>query len=266
AEAKAAGFAIGYVSPRMVTKVPDTVMVIDPDAVNGGAWATGSDKPDHHDTGFNWKRDLPELLPEGPDNTCFGCSVKVADIRNAVPGDPSPRAAGATLEARRGIEVGHIFKLGTKYSDAFDFAILDQDQKRRAIIMGCYGIGVSRTMAACVEMSHDDNGIIWPTPVAPYHVLITLIKPEDEATRSAAKSIADSLSAAGVDVLIDDRKERPGVKFKDADLIGIPVRITIGPKTLEQGGAELKHRRDPDRPGITPMDDVPGACMSLLLG
>ncbi|MBZ0170902.1 MAG: proline--tRNA ligase, partial [Phycisphaerales bacterium] len=228
AEAKSAGFAIGYVSPRMAQRVPGTMMVIDHDATgigsNGAAWATGSDQADHHDTGFNWKREFGTGLPDsietppqtGPDNTGILSSVKVADIRNAEAGDPSPRAAGAKLEARRGIEVGHIFKLGTKYSDAFDFAILDRDQKRRPVIMGCYGIGVSRTMAACVEMSHDENGIIWPTPVAPYHVLITLIKPDDEASLSAADSLADSLTGAGVDVLIDDRKERPGVKFKDA--------------------------------------------------
>jgi prolyl-tRNA synthetase len=110
--------------------------------------------------------------------------------------------------------------------------------------MGCYGIGVSRTMAACVEMSHDDNGIIWPAPVAPYHVLITLMKPEDEASRAACDEIVRGLASVGVDVLIDDRKERPGVKFKDADLIGIPVRVTIGPKTLEKGGAEVKGRRE----------------------
>ncbi len=264
AEAKAAGFAIGYVSPRMVTKVPGTVMVIDPDAVNGASWATGSDRPDHHDTGFNWARDLPEALPEGPDNPCFGCSVKIADIRNAVAGDPSPRAKGARLEARRGIEVGHIFKLGTKYSEAFDFAILDRDQKRQPVIMGCYGIGVSRTMAACVEMSHDDNGIIWPAPVAPYHVLITLIKPQDEASRQACDRIAGMLAERGVDVLIDDRKERPGVKFKDADLIGIPVRITIGPKTLEKGGAEVKARRLEGHGEIVEPDGIADHVFGLL--
>lgn len=250
--AKEAGFSIGYVSPRSAISIPDCLLVVDPDATSpegeGGTWATGSDKPDHHDTGFNWARDLGAELPEpgtvSPDKTVLGDSVKVADIRNALAGDPSPRSPGATLEAKRGIEVGHIFKLGTKYSEAFDFSVLDKDQKKQAVIMGCYGIGVSRTMAACVEMSHDDNGIIWPAPVAPYHALICLVKPEDEASRTACDQIADDLSSRGVDVLIDDRKERPGVKFKDADLIGIPIRITIGPKTLEKGGAEVKRRTE----------------------
>ena len=265
--ARAAGFAIGYVSPRMATRVPGTVMLIDPDATAGGAWATGSDQNDHHDTGFNWAREMAGRLPaQGPENTGDGCSVKIADIRNAVAGDPSPRSAGARLQARRGIEVGHIFKLGTKYSDAFDFAVLDQAQKRQPVIMGCYGIGVSRTMAACVEMSHDENGIIWPTPIAPFHVLITLIKPDDPGSVRAAQTLASGLTGAGADVLIDDRDERPGVKFKDADLIGVPVRVVIGPKTLEQGGAEVKHRRDAGKPDITTADSVAAKCLRLLEG
>lgn len=246
--AKEAGFAIGYVSPRAALSIKDCVVVVDPDATAGAGWATGSDKFDHHDTGFSWSRDFGAALPEAgtvsPDKTVVGDSVKVADIRNAMAGDPSPRAGGATLAAKRGIEVGHIFKLGTKYSAAFDFSVLDQDQKKQAVIMGCYGIGVSRTMAACVEMSHDENGIVWPVPVAPYHAIISLVKPEDEASVAACDQIAAELSSRGVDVLIDDRKERPGVKFKDADLIGIPVRVVIGPKTLEKGGAEVKGRRE----------------------
>ncbi len=253
-EAKLAGFQIGYVSPRMVTRVPGTLLVIDADAVNGPAFATGSDERDHHDTGFSWKRDLGDAMPdqasgeasgaEGPEKTLSQGYVKIADIRNALAGDHSPRAAGATLEARRGVEVGHIFKLGTKYSAAMDFSVLNQDQKKTTVIMGCYGIGVSRTLAACVEMSHDDNGIIWPAPVAPYHAVVTLIKPDDEPSLEACKAIVHDLTAKGIDVLIDDRNERPGVKFKDADLIGIPVRVTIGPKTLEKGGAEVKGRRE----------------------
>jgi len=240
-----AGFAIGYVSPRAIARTARTLMIIDPDATASAAWATGSDKPDHHDTGFNWSRDLAAdgWLPDASGSLDRdGSAVRVADIRNAEAGDPSPRARGARLEARRGIEVGHIFKLGTKYSRAFDFAVLDRDQKKRDVIMGCYGIGVSRTLAACVEMSHDDDGIVWPAPVAPYHVSIVLIKPEDEDSVRTAEGIAESLRQRGADVLIDDRKERPGVKFKDADLIGIPVRITIGPKTLEQGGVEIAIR------------------------
>jgi len=266
--AKQAGFAIGYVSPRMLTKVANVALVIDFDAANGGAWATGSDEKDHHDTGFNWRRDLRDAMPDGDttERTLASGSVKLADIRNAEAGDPSPKATGAALEARRGVEVGHIFKLGTKYSAAMDFVVLDKQQQKNAVIMGCYGIGVSRTLAACVEMSYDDNGIIWPAPVAPYHVLVTLIKPEDEASIEACKTITDELSAKGVDVLIDDRNERPGVKFKDADLIGIPVRVTIGPKTLEQGGAEVKRRGDEGFGDLIATGDVSAKVLELLAG
>ncbi|MEL6328940.1 MAG: proline--tRNA ligase [Planctomycetota bacterium] len=254
--AKQAGFAIGYVSPRMLAKLDDAILVIDPDALDAGSWATGSDKPDHHDTGFNWARDLG-VDPSAHDR------VKIAGIRNAVSGDISPRDPNARLEAKRGIEVGHIFKLGTKYSKAFDFAVLDKDQKRRAVIMGCYGIGVSRTLASCVEMSHDDNGIVWPAPIAPYHVVITLVK-EDDQIAAHVKTISEDLAALGVDVLIDDRNERPGVKFKDADLIGIPVRVTIGPKTIEKGGAEVKARTEDGFGEVVGFDDLAGSVMRLL--
>ena len=266
--ARDAGFAIGYVSPRAITRTPRTLMIIDPDAAAGGAWATGSDKPDHHDTGFNWSRDLGVgaggWLPSdaGPLDR-DGSSVRVADIRNAEAGDPSPRAGGARLEARRGIEVGHIFKLGTKYSRAFNFAVLDKEQKKQDVIMGCYGIGVSRTLAACVEMSHDDDGIVWPAPIAPYHVLIVLIKPEDDAAAEHAETLARALTERGADVLVDDRKERPGVKFKDADLIGIPVRVTIGPKTLEQGGVEIAVRGSGDPPRIAAFDGAIDEVLAL---
>ena len=263
-EAKQAGFAIGYVSPRMASRVEGTLLLIDPDAIDGAAWATGSDKPDHHDTGFNWQRDAGDVIGGlSPDNPSTQDSVKVCDLRNAMAGDPSPRSAGATLSERRGIEVGHIFKLGDKYSRAFDFSVLDQNQKRRHVIMGCYGIGVSRTLAACVEMSHDDAGIVWPAPIAPYHVLITLIKPEDEASLETCAALAEELAEAGLDVLIDDRSERPGVKFKDADLTGIPVRVTIGPKTLEQRGVEVKGRREEGKGEVTPAAEAAARCLGL---
>ncbi|MBX3367389.1 MAG: proline--tRNA ligase [Phycisphaeraceae bacterium] len=258
--AKAAGFAIGYVSPRTVNTVPGTLLLVDNDASMGGFWATGADKPDHHVKHFNWRRDVGQKL----DDQSY---VKVADIRNAMAGDPSPRAAGATLVAARGIEVGHIFKLGTKYSDAMGLGVLDDKQQKRSVIMGCYGIGVSRTMAACVEMSHDANGIIWPPAIAPYHVLITLMKPEDAKQHEVAKEIAANLAAAGVDVLIDDRDERPGVKFKDADIVGIPVRLTIGDKALEQGGVEFKMRKDTQGKGeVVPLAQVVSRCVDALNG
>jgi prolyl-tRNA synthetase len=235
AEAKAAGFAIGYVSPRMIDKV-DLNMVVDPDALAGASWATGADEPDHHITGFNWSRDMLNAI--GADK------IRVADIRNAHAGDPSPRAQGSVLETRRGIEVGHIFKLGTKYSQAMGLNVLNKDQKKQDVIMGCYGIGVSRTLSACIESAHDDNGIIWPLAIAPYHVQIVVIKPKQEGVLAEANALASELSNQGFDVLIDDRDDRPGPKFKDADLVGIPLRFIVSPKTIEAGQVEFKARAD----------------------
>lgn len=268
-EAKAFGFEIGYVSPRAVVGKHQTLLLVDPDAAAGfddakgksRFWVTGGDRKDYHVKHFNWQRDLGKdpVAAMGKDD----CFFEVASIRNAVAGDPSPRADGARLEARRGIEVGHIFKLGTKYSTAMGFNILDEKQERRPVIMGCYGIGVSRTVAACVEMSCDDNGIIWPAPVAPYHVLITLIKP-DEPSHAAANALAEKLASRGMDVLIDDRDERPGVKFKDADLIGIPVRVTIGAKALAEGKVELKHRKDTGNNALVAVSEAADECVRLL--
>ncbi|MCW5766120.1 MAG: proline--tRNA ligase [Phycisphaeraceae bacterium] len=247
--ARAAGFAIGYVSPRCVNTVPGTMLLIDPDASHGGFWATGADKPDHHAKHFNWRRDVGAKLDQPR-------YVKLADLRNAMEGDPSPRAEGAKLVTGRGIEVGHIFKLGTKYSDAMGLSILDDKQQKRSVIMGCYGIGVSRTMAACVEMSHDENGIVWPMGLAPYQVLITMMKPDDPEQQRITGEVAERLAARGVDVLIDDRDERPGVKFKDADLIGIPIRLTMGDKALAAGAVEFKKRTAKDKGELAPLADV----------
>jgi prolyl-tRNA synthetase len=188
----------------------------------------------------------------------------VGDVRNAIAGDPSPRAAGAKLEVGRGIEVGHIFKLGAKYSDAMGFSVLDEKQQKRGVIMGCYGIGVSRTMAACVEMSNDADGIIWPAPIAPYHVLITMLRPEDANQRSVAERLTGELAEAGIDVLVDDRDERPGVKFKDADLIGLPLRLTLGDKALAEGGVEFKARRDKGKGEVVRVDGVVERCLRSL--
>lgn len=255
--ARAAGFAIGYVSPRTANTVPGTLLLIDSDASLGGFWASGSDKPDHHVKHFNWRREVGAVLDDP-------ARVKVGDLRNALEGDPSPRAEGAKLVTARGIEVGHIFKLGTKYSDAMGLAVLDETQQKRSVIMGCYGIGVSRTMAACVEMSHDENGIIWPAAIAPYHVLITLMKPDDTRQREVAGKIACELVGHGVDVLTDDRDERPGPKFKDADLIGLPIRITIGDKALEQGGVEFKARKNTGKGRVVSLADVVQTCLNTL--
>lgn len=256
-EARAAGFVIGYVSPRVLDSIPCTI-VVDPDALTGGAWATGADEKDHHVTGFNWLRDLPSASASD--------RVIVADARNAVAGDPSPRAKGAALEARRGIEVGHIFKLGTKYSEAMGLTVLDKNQQKRPVIMGCYGIGVSRTLAACVEMAHDDHGIVMPPSIAPYHIHIVTIKPEEDGTLERAKAIAGELADRGLDVLIDDRDERPGPKFKDADLVGIPVRLTVSPKSLGEGSVEFKLRRDAGKGELVPLGEIVDTAARAVFG
>jgi len=268
-EARAAGFEIGFVSPRAAIGKDQTLLIVDPDAAVGfdeakgkpKFWVTGADRKDYHIKHFNWQRDL------GKDPVAAlaerDCKFMVGSIRNAEAGDPSPRAEGAVLQARRGIEVGHIFKLGDKYSKAMGFEILDADQKRVPVIMGCYGIGVSRTVAACVEQSCDDDGIIWPAPIAPFHVIMTLIKP-DERILSVADDVARELARCGLDVLIDDREERPGVKFKDADLVGMPVRVTIGAKALADGNVEIKHRRDKGKGELVPVAEAAGRCQALL--
>jgi prolyl-tRNA synthetase len=276
AAARAAGFEIGFVSPRAAASKPRTLMLVDPDAAvafdaakgKPMFWVTGADKKDHHVKHFNWQRDLGIDPVAASQQPASSAGLRVASIRNAMAGDPSPRAAGAKLEARRGIEVGHIFKLGTKYSDAMGFAIMDEKQTKRPVIMGCYGIGVSRTLAACVEMSHDENGIVWPLPIAPYHVIITpmSVDPAGPAMKAACE-LSGALSRAGFDVLIDDRDERPGVKFKDADLVGIPIRLTIGDKALAEQSVEFKLRKDTQSKGeLVKLDAVVQRCVAAARG
>ncbi len=167
------------------------------------------------------------------------------DLRAAADGDPCPRCKGS-LSIRRGIEVGHIFKLGTKYSEAMGAAFVDEAGAQRPLIMGCYGIGIGRTAASAIEQNHDDAGIVWPSPLAPFDCEIVPLSVRDKATMDAAESIYSALTENGLDALVDDRDLRPGVKFKDADLIGIPVRITIGEKNLREGLVEIKKRCEKD--------------------
>ena len=176
-------------------------------------------------------------------NACFGRDFdgEVHDLRLVRPGDPCPQC-GSPLEMRRGIEVGQVFALGDKYSRALSATFSDEDGTERPMLMGCYGIGVTRTVAAVIEQHHDDDGIIWPVSIAPFHVCIIPVNRNDEQQWETALRIHDELQQRGVDVLLDDRDERPGVKFKDADLIGIPFRITIGPKALAEGKIEWKKR------------------------
>ena len=165
-----------------------------------------------------------------------------ADLRVSQPGDACPRCGGV-IKFVRGIEVGHVFKLGTKYSKAMKAAYLDRDGKEKTMIMGCYGIGIGRTVAACIEQNFDSNGIIWPMPLAPYTVIVTPVNIKESDVMKASEDIYGELLACGVEAIIDDRDERAGVKFKDADLIGIPLRIVVGSKNLSQGQVELKIRR-----------------------
>ncbi|MEP0774392.1 MAG: proline--tRNA ligase, partial [Acidobacteriota bacterium] len=167
----------------------------------------------------------------------------VADLRVVRDGDACPRC-GAPLEVQRGIEVGHIFKLGTKYSAAMECCYLDERGQTHPMIMGCYGLGIGRTVAAAVEQNHDEHGIVWPRPLAPFEVELIALNPDVAAVREAADGLYGQLQAAGVEVLYDDRDERPGVKLNDADLIGFPVRVVVGKKGVEQGQVELSLRRD----------------------
>lgn len=179
------------------------------------------------------------------------------DFRCAKAGDPCPRCHGR-LELGRGIEVGHVFKLGVKYSKAMGASFLDRDGIERLMIMGCYGIGVSRTVAAAIEQNHDQDGIIFPPPIAPFQVIVTPVGARDPVIEEVAQSIYKGLWDEGIDTLLDDRDERPGVKFKDADLIGIPFRITVGKKALAGGNVEMRNRRTKDVQ-LVPSDDVVSA-------
>lgn len=189
---------------------------------------TGANKEDYHLKNVNIGRDFQVEF--------------FADLRVSEPGDACPRCTGA-IKFVRGIEVGHVFKLGTKYSKAMKASYLDRDGKEKTMIMGCYGIGIGRTVAACIEQNFDQNGIIWPMPLAPYAVIVTPVNINEPDVMKASEDIYAELLACGVEVILDDRDERAGVKFKDADLIGIPLRIVVGPKNLAQGHVELKIRR-----------------------
>jgi len=167
---------------------------------------------------------------------------RYADLRNAVAGDPCPRCS-TSIVIDRGIEVGHVFMLGTKYSEAMDATFLDKAGKKQHFVMGCYGIGVSRIMAAAIEQNHDENGIVWPKPIAPFDVEVIAVQEKKEAVMAAAQAISENLEKGGLSVLLEDRKERAGVKFNDADLIGIPFQVVISERNLTEGQAELKDRK-----------------------
>jgi prolyl-tRNA synthetase len=199
------------------------------------SFGAGANKADAHHVGVVWGRDA--------EPTAW------ADLRIVRGGDACPRC-GAALEEHRGIEVAHAFMLGDKYSKAMGANFTDESGADRPFVMGCYGLGIGRTVAAAIEQNHDENGIIWPLPLAPFQVLLLALNARDEAVRRAADELYDQLVAAGVEVLYDDRDERPGVKFNDADLIGVPIRLVVGGKSLAQGNVELSLRRDREKNAV----------------
>ena len=219
----------GYLGPIGLQK--PVKLVVDREVAAMADWICGANAEDFHTTGVNWGRDLPE--PE-----------LVADLRNVKAGDFSPDGKGV-LNIERGIEVGHVFVLGTKYSKAMNATFLDVNGKPQFMEMGCYGIGITRLPAAAVEQNHDDKGIIWPDALAPFTVVLCPISPDRfPEVKAAADALYAELLAAGVDVMLDDRNERPGAMFADWELIGVPHRITIGDRTLKEGVVEYQHRRD----------------------
>lgn len=236
----ATGCVGGFTGP---VGLHDCTIVVDSELTGMKNLCAGACKKDYHIKNVNYGRDYKGDI--------------VCDLKTLKEGDPCP-VCGAPVKHARGIEVGQVFKLGTKYSGSMGAYYKDENQEDQLIVMGCYGIGVTRTLAAIVEQHHDDNGIIWPMSVAPYHAIVTLVKPDDSVQAEVAERIYNELAKAGVEVLLDDRDERPGVKFKDADLLGIPVRITVG-RGAAEGSVEYKLRRDAEKSDMTVEDAIAAA-------
>ncbi|MBX3025017.1 proline--tRNA ligase [bacterium] len=244
---KTTGAAVGFAGP-----VGLKARIIADQALRGIAGAVaGANQTDRHLVDVAQERDLPDLA--------------FADLRFAQPGDPCARCPDGVYEGHRGIEVGQVFYLGTKYSRAMGATYLDANGAEQVMEMGCYGIGITRTVAAAIEQHHDEHGIIWPLAIAPAHVHLIAVNPKEDAQRQAAETLYRDLHEAGVEVLYDDREERPGVKFKDADLIGIPYRVTIGPKALARGAVEFKPRRAAQAEEM-PLHDAVGRLAALARG
>ena len=235
---QAAGAEPGFIGPIGIA----CKIFVDHAAAHLADFVCGANEKDVHYRGVNWGRDLAE-----PDSV---------DIRNAQRGDPSPSGSG-TLETARGIEVGHIFKLGQLYSEAMHASVLDEQGKAVTLFMGCYGIGVTRVVAAAIEQNHDANGIIWPPAIAPFQVVLVPVNYQKSSrVREAADSLYGQFDAAGIDVLLDDRDARPGVKFADSELMGIPHRIVIGERGLDAGKLEYRHRTETASTDISADDPV----------
>ena len=236
---KSLGCTPGSIGPININ-IP---VVVDHSALHVADFVCGANEDGKHLTGVNWGRDLAE--PQG------------VDIRNVLKGEPAPDGSG-TLEIARGIEVGHIFQLGKKYSTSMKATCLDENGDAQTLVMGCYGIGVSRILAAAIEQNHDENGIIWPDAIAPFHVsLVPINMHKSQRLRDAVMKLYEELKAAGLEVLLDDRKERPGVMFSDAELIGIPHRLTFGERGLDAGTIEYRSRKESENSDI-PISEVAG--------
>jgi len=234
----ATGASPGSIGP-VGLKIP---MIVDHSAGVLADFVCGANRDDVHLTGVNWGRDLPEPTTQ--------------DIRQAVNGDPCPTDSKKEIQVRRGIEVGHVFQLGTKYSEALDATYLDANGRNQPLYMGCYGIGITRIVAAAIEQNHDDNGIVWPPPLAPFDVCIVPIglKKSPKIAQVVAE-LYDELVDAGFEVLLDDREERPGVMFSEMDLIGIPHRIVVGERGLANGSVEYRNRANGESADY-PLDEL----------
>lgn len=242
-----AGTVGGYMGPVGIDSTK-TIVVVDSTVMKMHNICCGANKEGYHLLNVNPGRDFTPTY--------------VADIRLIQAGDPCPHCGGQVSKAR-GIEVGQVFKLFTKYSEAMHATFLDENGKEKPMVMGCYGVGVSRTMAAAIEQNNDKDGMIWPVSIAPYEVLVVPVNTKDQASTEKAEEIYSTLLKAGVEAVIDDRNERPGVKFKDADLIGYPLRIVVGPKTLAEGKVEVKVRRTGEVV-MLPVEDYIDAVKDLL--
>jgi prolyl-tRNA synthetase len=215
----------GYIGPVKL----DMKVYVDHEVAVMHNFVTGANSKDAHYTGVQFSRDIK--------------AEQVGDLHEVQEGDPCPKCDGGKYQVKRGIEVGHIFILGTKYSSAMKANFLDEHGKENPMIMGCYGIGVGRTAAAAIEQNHDDKGIVWPVPLAPFQAVVIPVNFEEDSQRAACEKAYNTLRDLGIETLLDDRSERLGVKFKDAELLGIPLQIIIGPKNLENGQVEVKSRK-----------------------
>ena len=225
---RAAGGCPGFMGPISIKK--GTHVLVDATVMNMHNAVTGANEADVHYKNVNPQRDFDKD------------AIIVTDLRMVKEGDPCPHC-GAPLKMTRGIEAGQVFTLGTKYSQAMGATFLDENGKEQPLVMGCYGIGVGRTMAAAIEQNNDEQGIVWPRAIAPFEVVVVAVNAKKEEQLTYAEGIYEECRKAGLDVLLDDRKERAGVKFKDCDLIGYPLRVTIGPKAIEEDVIEVKVRK-----------------------